>query len=328
MTQENANKLIVNALPLTGEERESFDKAACGIPQVFVGDEAMRGEMVWRANIPEQWRARASAVIGNFPASDAAQYTAIEWLQTVSAGVDAYTRPGGLPSDVMITNATGAYGQSVAEHMFAMMWTLMKQVHRYASAQRDHVWHDEGPAASPDGAVALIIGTGDIGSHFGRLAQAVGMQTIGVRRNASVGAEGIERMHGFEDLDALLPLADVVAMALPSTPQTHHLIDAARLTLLKPTAIVLNAGRGDAIDCQALAAALREGKLRAAGLDVTEPEPLPADHPLWDEPRCLITPHVAGGLHLAQTGRRIIEIALENVTRYAQGRELKNIVRR
>ena len=328
MAQDNANKLIVNALPLTGEERETFDKAACGIPQVFVGDEATRGEMVWRANIPEQWRARASAVIGNFPAADAAQYTRIEWLQTVSAGVDAYTRPGGLPRHVTITNATGAYGQSVAEHMFAMMWTLMKQVHRYAMTQRDHVWRDEGPAASPAGGVALIIGTGDIGSHFGRLAQAVGMHTLGVRRNANVGAEGIEHMHGFDDLDALLPLADVVAMALPSTPQTHHLLDATRLAQLKPTAIVLNAGRGDAIDCQALAASLHDGRLRAAGLDVTEPEPLPENHPLWDEPRCLITPHVAGGLHLQQTGERIIQIALDNVARYGQGRELINTVRR
>lgn len=113
-------------------------------------------------------------------------------------------------------------------------------------------------------------------------------------------------------------------MSVPSTPATHHLLNADRLALLKPEALVLNAGRGDAIDSEALAAALAGNELRGAGLDVTEPEPLPADSPLWHEPRCLITPHVAGGNHLEVTERRIIAIALGNVRCYANGQSLDN----
>ena len=325
---ENDHKLIVNALPLREEERQSFIRAAHGVPQEFVGDLAHRDDMTWKADIPEAMRSRATAIIGNFPVADAAQYTRLEWLQTVSAGVDSYVKPGVLPRGVMITNATGAYGQSVSEHLFAMMWALMKNINRYAVHQTQHDWVDEGPVLSPVGDVALIIGAGDIGSHFGRLAQSIGMRTFGVRRQVDMPVEGIERMYGFERLNTLLPLSDVIVLTVPSTPQTHHILDGVRLARLKPTAIGLNAGRGDAIDAVALADALHAGTIRGAGLDVTEPEPLPADSPLWDEPRCLITPHVAGGLHLTETGDRIIRIALSNVSRYARRQELLNLVRR
>lgn len=111
------------------------------------------------------------------------------------------------------------------------------------------------------------------------------------------------------------------------SPQTHHLLNADRLGRLKSTAIVINAGRGDAIDHEALADALHNGRLHGAGLDVTEPEPLPAESPLWDEPHCLITPHVAGGNHLEKTSEHIIRIALTNVSRYAKQQELLNLVR-
>ena len=224
----------------------------------------------------------------------------------------------------MLTNASGAYGQSVSEHMFAMMWALMKNLHVYAGNQANADWTDTGRALSPSGMTALVIGTGDIGSHFARLCKSVGMETIGVRRNPSVEAEGIDHTIGFESLEQALPYADVVAMSVPSTPATHHLLNADRLALLKPEALVLNAGRGDAIDSEALAAALAGNELRGAGLDVTEPEPLPADSPLWHEPRCLITPHVAGGNHLEVTERRIIAIALGNVRCYANGQSLDN----
>lgn len=113
-------------------------------------------------------------------------------------------------------------------------------------------------------------------------------------------------------------------MCVPSTPSTHHLLNAERIAKLKTDAIVINAGRGDAIDTQALADALANGMIRGAGLDVTEPEPLPAASPLWSEPKCLITPHVAGGNHLESTERRIIAIALGNVRCYANGQSLDN----
>ena len=317
-------RLIVNCLPLTAEERERFLAAAPGVRQEFVGVPSCRGAMVWKAVVPEDLRAGATAVIGNIPPQEASGYPRLEWIQTWSAGVDGYLKPGVLADGVMVTSASGAYGQSVSEHLFALMWALMRHLPVYRDQQREGVWADLGRATSPVDATVLVIGAGDIGSHFARLAHGVGSRVLGVRRNPARGAEGFDAVHGFDELDSLLPGADVVVSVVPSTPDTHHLLDARRLALLKPGAIVLNGGRGDAVDPDALLEALRSGALGGAGLDVTEPEPLPADHPLWREPRCVITPHVAGGMHLEATERRIIDIALGNVAAYAAGRDLRN----
>ncbi|NMM99441.1 2-hydroxyacid dehydrogenase [Bifidobacterium sp. DSM 109958] len=319
-----ASRLIVNCLPLTAEERDRFLAAAPDVRQEFVGVPEQRGAMVWKAVVPEGLRAGATAVIGNVPAADAGDYPRLEWIQTWSAGVDQYLRPGVLADGVMVTSASGAYGQSVSEHLFALMWALMRHLPAYRDQQREGRWADLGRAVSPVGATVLVIGTGDIGSHFARLAHAVGSTVLGVRRDPSKPAEGFDGMFGFDQLDELLPSADVVVSIVPSSPTTHHLLDAGRLALMRPGAIVLNGGRGDAVDPDALLEALRAGAIAGAGLDVTEPEPLPADHPLWREPRCVITPHVAGGMHLEATEDRIIDIALGNVGAYAAGRPLSN----
>lgn len=150
------------------------------------------------------------------------------------------------------------------------------------------------------------------------------MTTIGIRRNPAVEAPGVDHMIGFDSLDDVLQYADVIAMSVPSTPATRHLLNAERIASLKPDSIIINAGRGNAIESQALADALAEGRIRGAALDVTEPEPLPEESPLWSEPRCLVTPHVAGGNHLEITERRIISIALGNVRCYANGQSLDN----
>lgn len=318
------SRLIVNCLPLTPEQQRGFIEAADGVRQEFVADAGNHGNSTWRAHVPEPLRARATAVIGNIPPATIGQYPLLEWLQTWSAGVDQYLAPGVLTSHTMVTNASGAYGQSVSEHMFAMMWALMKRLPTYAIQQTRHSWSDAGDALSPVGGTAVVIGTGDIGSHFAQLAHGVGMHTIGIRRHAGHPAAGIDDMRGFADLDAVLPQAHVVALSVPSTPETHHLIDRSRLGLLASDAIVLNVGRGDALDTDALSQVLHEGMIWGAGLDVTDPEPLPGDHPLWAEPRCLITPHVAGGDHLNGTSEAIIAIARENVRRYAAGEPLHN----
>ena len=312
----NDRKLIVNCLPLTESERAQFIRAAKDIPQEFVGDSTQRGSMSWTAAVPEELKAKATAVIGNIAPEECAQCPKLEWLQTWSAGVDKYQHPGILQPGSMLTNATGAYGQSVSEHMFAMMWAIMKNLHIYAASNPNAMWQDAGRAISPNGKTALIIGTGDIGSHFARLCKNVGMTTIGIRRNLAVEAPGIDHMVGFDSLDDVLQYADVIAMCVPSTPTTRHLLDAKRISKLQ----------NDAINSQALAEALADGAIRGAGIDVTEPEPLPEESPLWSEPRCLVTPHVAGGNHLESTERRVIAIALGNVRCYANGQPLNNLM--
>ena len=317
-SEHERQRLIVNCLPLTPDQRHVMKDAAPSIPQVFAAPDSPAAG-VWLAHIPPELTEAVTAVIGNVDPAELSRCPHLEWLQTWSAGIDQYTSGlHKLPDSMVITNASGAYGQVVSEHMFAMMWAVMKNLQLYARHQAARQWQPEAGVLSPRGGTALVVGTGDIGSHFAMLAKSVGMQTIGVRRHANIAAEGIDQMHGFADLDALLPKADVVALIVPAAPDTHHLLDARRLALLKSTAILLNAGRGDAIDPDALAAVLHNGQIHAAAIDVTEPEPLPEHSPLWDEPRCLITPHVAGE-HLPDTDTKIKEIVLSNIKRYASG---------
>lgn len=312
-----SNKLIVNCIPVDDKDKQRFIEAAGNVPMKFCAQPESKGGINGKAEIPEALRGRATAVLGNIDPAIVGQFTNLEWLQTWSAGVDAYLKPGILPERVSVTSATGAYGQAVSEHMIAMMWAIMKNLTFYTRNQCANRWSDEGMVLTPQGANALVVGTGDIGSHFARLAKGAGMHTIGVRRNADKSVDGIDEMHSFDDLDGLLPQADVVALALPSAADTHHLMDKRRLSLLKTDAIVMNGGRGDAIDDNALAEALKANSIRGAGIDVFEVEPLPASHQLWRVPGCLITPHVAGGEHLASTVARIVDIAVENVRRYA-----------
>ena len=129
-----------------------------------------------------------------------------------------------------------------------------------------------------------------------------------------------------EALDSLLPGADVVAMSLPGNPSTYHILNRERIALLSPGTIVLNAGRGTAIDTDALCEALYAGKIAGAALDVTDPEPLPADHPLWKAPGAVITPHISGGYALPETLQKIAEIFAENLKRYQSGEPLMNVV--
>ena len=170
---ENNRELIVNCLPLTSAEQAQFMRAAKSVPQEFVGDPAQRGNMAWTAIIPEELKAQVTAIVGNVDPGTCRQCPKLEWLQTWSAGVDKYQRPGILQPGSMLTNATGAYGQSVSEYMFAMMWAIMKNLHICAASNTNATWQDAGRAITPDGKTALMIGTGDIGSHFARLCKAL-----------------------------------------------------------------------------------------------------------------------------------------------------------
>ncbi len=153
-----------------------------------------------------------------------------EWLQTWSAGVDKYQRPGVLHPGSMLTNATGAYGQSVSEHMFAMMWSIMKNLHIYAVGNPNAAWQDAGRVISPDGKTALIIGTGDIGSHFARLCKSVG--SVDHRHSAATPPSKRRASTTWSDSNrstTCCRYADVIAICVPSTPSTHHLLNAERI---------------------------------------------------------------------------------------------------
>ena len=248
----------------------------------------------------------------------------LKWLQTWTAGVDPYLAPGVLPRGAALTSAVGAYGPAVSEHMLSCTLSLMKRLPAYHTDQQNPVWQDRGGVASFLGATVLLLGTGDIGSHYAASAKALGAHTVGLNRHPERPISAMDELYHISQLDTWLPRADVVAMSLPGTPETTHIIDARRLGLMKPTAILVNAGRGTAVDALALADALNRGHLWGAALDVTQPEPLPQGHPLWSCPGLLLTPHVAGGDHMGATCRRIAAIALDNVGRYVAGQPLRN----
>lgn len=274
---------------------------------------------------PEQVR-DADVIVGNVPAAMIAASPKLKLLQLNSAGTDAYIKPGVLAPQTVLTNATGAYGKAVAEHLFAMGLAIQKKLHLYRDDQNACVWGDEGTVSSISDATVLVVGLGDIGTHFARMAKALGAYTIGVKRRASAPIEGVDEIALTEDLDKLLPRADIVASFLPGTGATRGMYNAERFQLMKPTAIFLNGGRGGAVDTDALVAALENGTIFAAGLDVTDPEPLPADHPLWKVRNAVVTPHISGGFHLPETFERIVGIAARNLAHFTAGESFENEV--
>ena len=265
-------------------------------------------------------------IIGNPPAGRLKDIPSLKLLQLESAGTGDYALPGVLPEGAVLTNATGAYGLAISEHMLGMLLELYKKLHLYRDRQRESVWGDEGMVKAVYGSVALIVGLGDIGGEFARRIHALGGYTIGVRRQNTDKPDYLDELYRQDQLDELLPRADIVALSVPATPQTRHIIDAARVARMKEGAVLLNVGRGNAVDTDALCDALESGRLWGAGLDVTDPEPLPASHRLWRIPNCVITPHVSGGRHLAATFDKILDISCRNLKAFVAGEPLTNVV--
>lgn len=269
----------------------------------------------------------ADAVIGNIPPNMVKAAKKLKWLQLQSAGTNGY--PEVLPDNVILTNSTGAYGLAIAEHMLGMLLSLYKKLNFYHANQQNRLWKDEGEAKSISGSTALLIGMGDIGYEFGKRLSMLGCYTIGIRRAHRADGEKpeyIHELHLTESLDQLLPRADIISLSLPSTKETKGIISRERLALMKPDAVLLNVGRGDAIDTEALCDALYAGRLGGAGLDVTDPEPLPENHRLWAAPNTLITPHISGGTHLPVILQTVAEIAAENLCAFIAGGEFRNVI--
>ena len=269
----------------------------------------------------------ASIIFGNVPARTLHGSQKLEWFQTSSAGYDHYLAEGLLAPITILTNASGAYGQAVSEHMLASLMCLMKKLHLYRDGQCASKWEDRGPVTSLVGATVLIMGAGDIGTSFARLISALGAHAWGVRRQAGECHDPFERMLSLDDVSVVLGEADVVACVLPSSPETRGFCNAAFFSAMKKGSFFVNAGRGDLVDQDALVEVLANGRLAGAALDVTSPEPLPSDHPLWLQENALITPHVAGFWHLQATVDAVVGICTANLEAFLDGKPLSNVVR-
>lgn len=307
---------ILNLLPLTPEEKAAFEAAAPDACHLYAGR---------RTATPEQY-AKATIVFGWPRAKDLAGCENLQWFQTMWAGSDEYTSSGLFPETAILTGSAGSNSQSVAEHMLACLMALCRKLPQCRDNQLQHKWVDLGNMKTISGATVLVVGAGNIGSAFAARCRGLGAHTVGLKRTVTGPVEGFDAVYPMEQLEQLLPQADVVALSLPHSAATTHLINSRRLELMKADAILLNAGRGSAVDQQALADALAAGKLWGAALDVTDPEPLPEDHPLWSTPNLLITPHLAGGMRLEITRKNCVEMALSNLKRYLAGEPLHNVV--
>lgn len=266
----------------------------------------------------------AEVIIGNPPLDQISKSTALGLLQTSSAGVNAYAGFPEFPQQTKLCNCRGAYGLAVSEHMVGMLFELYKNLHFYRDEQSRSCWKDRGRVYSVEGSRIMILGLGDIGTGFGKRVSALGAHVTALRRHPGSCPDYLEAVYPMERLDELLPTADAVALCLPDSPSTRGLFDRSRLLRMKKDSVLLNVGRGTAVVADDLYEVIRSGHLLGAGLDVINPEPFPADHPLWKEPRVVITPHVSGLFHLPQTYQRMLAICGENLARYAKGLPLVN----
>ena len=301
---------IVVTMPVTPEQRAKIVACAPEAEFAFGREESLRD---------------AEVILGNIPPARLAECEKLRFLQLNNAGSDEF-KPGCLPPGAVMCNASGAYGLAISEHMLGGLMMLMKRFDQYRDNQKLHLWKDMGHVRSVYGSKALIVGFGDIGYEFGYRLHALGAEVHGLRRRPGGKPDWLAGMHGMDEMDAMLPEMDIVACCLPGTPETRNTFTRQRFRLMKQGAYFLNVGRGYCADTDALYDALTEGHLGGAVIDVTDPEPLPPDHPLWDAPNLALTPHVSGQYHLYETFLRILDIACDNLKRYMAGQPLRNVV--
>ena len=266
----------------------------------------------------------AEVIIGEPSLAELSAAKQLKWVQMTWAGADRYLH-GGFPKDVLLTTASGAFGETIAEHALAMLFSLCRRLPAYQKAGK---WQDLGAEKRIAGSTALVYGCGNLGSEIARRLQAMGGHTVGVCRAARQPRAHFEALTTLHCAEVFLPEADFVICALPSNEETDGYFDAERLSQCKDDAVLINVGRGGLIDLDALTALLQDGKFFGVGLDVTEPEPLPPEHPLWTMPNVIITPHVAGVSfgHLPETEEKIWAICRENLQNYLDGKPLRNLV--
>jgi phosphoglycerate dehydrogenase-like enzyme len=238
----------------------------------------------------------------------------LEVIQLISAGYDEWLPA--LPEGVVLANGRGVHGASTAELAVAGVLALVRGLPFYLSEQAAHRWSPQhrGEIA---GRNVLMIGSGDIGTRIAQALEVFGAPVTLVGRKARAGVAGIE------SLPELLPQAEIVVLALPHTPQTDQLVDRHFLSALPDGAIVANVARGRIIDTAALVSHLRAGRI-SAFLDVTDPEPLPPEHPLWAMPNVIITPHVGGGTE--RWRERAVALIADQLERFIDHRPLINVV--
>lgn len=250
---------------------------------------------------------------------------ALRWLHLPSAGVEKYIDPSlYVHPGAILTRSRDVYAVPIAEHVLMMFLSILRQLPGYVRRQERHVWKHQKGAREITGLHVLVLGLGSIGLEVAKKLDGIGCSVSALARTPGEKPAFIDALFGPEDLEQALAGADLIACCLPDTPQTKHIINEARLRAMKKDAILVNIGRGSAVDTQALVKALQNGWIGGAGLDVTEPEPLAEDSPLWDMENVIITPHSSAISE--KSPERLFGLFFDLLCLYMEGKPLYNVV--
>lgn len=251
----------------------------------------------------------------------------LKWLHVFNVGVDHPIYSEMLARGVRLTTSSGSTAEPIAQTAITALLMLARNFPRWLRDQRAHRWSPMDPPEFPrdlGGQTAVIVGLGNIGREIARLAQVLGIKVIGVRRSPREPGDPVDEMYSPDRLDDLMPRTDWLILACPLTQETRGMVNAELLARLPKTARVINIGRGEVIDEPALVAALQNGALAGAYLDVFQQEPLAAESPLWDLPNVIVTPH--NSLAAMGNAGRVYDIFVDNLARWHEGKALRNEV--
>lgn len=321
MTERGTIKSIVIDVPLPEPIAANLRDRFREIDFTFAGA-SDRASKLARADAYVHW---------NLTPNTLAAAPRLRWYQSIAAGVDDDLTPELLARDLIVTNNSGVHASNMAEHVLAMMLAFARRLPFLIHAQTERAWKEQEAHNRMQeifelgGQTLLVVGYGDIGQRLAHLGSCLGMTVDAVKRSTDGERDQFTReIVPIGDLSRVLGEADHVAICLPLTSATRGLFDARRFEAMKPGAYLYNVGRGQIVDTNALVTALESGRLGGAGLDVTDPEPLPSDSPLWAMPNVIITAHTAGATpHYWQ---RATEILAANIDRINAGQAPLNLV--
>lgn len=271
----------------------------------------------------------ADALIGSITPEQVRAGKELQWVQTMSAGVERLLHLSGetdlRDSDIILTNNQIVQGPEIADHAMAMLLTLTRSIHKFLKHQSQQEWQPSSfSGIELNGKTALVVGVGGIGTQIAFRAWASEMKVIGVDTEDIPYMPIIEKVVKPDQLNEVLPQADVIFVAAPHTPLSHKMFGKEEFTQMKQGAYFICVSRGSLYDLDALTHSLQSGHLAGAGVDVTDPEPLPADHPLWEVPDVIITPHIA--TRSDKSRERMVGTIKTNLRRFIDGKPLINVV--
>ena len=308
-------KLAITFSALTDERLEQIKKVAVGYEVI-----PMKGD--------DEQITECEIIFGWIKPTLLPQATNLKWLHAHFAGVDSLLAPEvNFPKDVILTNSAGTYGISISEYLLTITLMLMRRNLQYAKLQFENTWKPLGEIKCIYGSKICVVGLGDIGENYAKRCKALGATISGVvRTSRKTKPDSVDKIYTIDQLDEAIADADVAALCLPGTSETVGLFNEARMSIMKPGALLLNIGRGTAIDTAALISALESGQIGGAGLDVTDPEPLPSDSTLWQMDNVIITPHISGNHTLELTNELIVDKFIKYLQDYIADREFERIV--